>query len=379
LHSANYVDQHLVIDVYLEEVKALVLHSDNDFYVSLKADTTFIPFSNVLKINYEHNKMRNGVWINGNYHYLPITVASDKPIEFEGNKYNGMFKLISSQKGSIKIINSVELEDYIAGVIPFEIGIEAPYEALKAQAVAARTHTIHQLINSKHKDDGYDLCNKTHCQVYKGLSSQTEKTYRAAIETSNQILIVNNKVINAVYHSCCGGSTEDVRDAWGGRRSYLTHVNDSRAKDNNVPYCSLGGKYVKWYQSAYQWSLRKSKEELGKTLKIGRALKIEVIKRGKSGRIHRMKVIGTNGSKTLSGELEIRRIFNNAKSSNFNIVDNGSYFSISGKGFGHGVGMCQIGAIVQAHLGYSYDDILLLYFTGAEISSDWILDDIGIE
>lgn len=310
---------------------------------------------------------------------LPIQVLSDAPIEYSGTKYNGLMSIIDSKQSSMRLINTIDMEEYVAGVIPYEIGLEAPYEALKAQAVAARSQTISKILYNRHSEDGYDLCNKTHCQVYKGLTRQNENTYRAAIETSNEILTYDNKVIDAVFHSCCGGATEDAKDAWGGDLPYLRHVKDYREDQEDAseeePYCSQGGKYIAWYDKAYQWTEIVKKKDIGQRLNIGTLQNIEVLKRGKSGRVHKIKFTGSKRSVTLTKELDIRAVFNNAKSSNFYLTERDNSYKVNGKGMGHGVGMCQIGAIVQAHIGYSYLDILLFYYQGTQITNHWILEE----
>lgn len=315
---------------------------------------------------------------NGKYS-LPVQILSDAPIEYSGTKYNGLMSIIDSKQSSMRLINTIDMEEYVAGVVPYEIGLEAPYEALKAQAVAARSQTISKILYNRHNEDGYDLCNNTHCQVYKGLTRQNENTYRAAIETSNEILTYENKVIDAVFHSCCGGATEDAKDAWGGDLPYLRHVKDYREDQSDAseekPYCSQGGKYIGWYDKAYQWTEIVKKKDIELRLKIGTLQNIEVLKRGKSGRVHKIKFTGSKRSVTLTKELEIRAVFNNAKSSSFYLTERENSYKVSGKGMGHGVGMCQIGAIVQAHIGYSYLDILLFYYQGTQISNHWILEE----
>ena len=145
LNAAKYIDQHLYFDIFIGEAQYLQLKSESYFYLNSPSDSTYITFPEVLQINYDGNESQPSVWVNGNFYNLPITIASDKPIEFNGYKYNGMFLLTATKENKIKLINNVEMEDYIAGVIPYEIGVEAPYEALKAQAVAARSHTVKQL------------------------------------------------------------------------------------------------------------------------------------------------------------------------------------------------------------------------------------------
>ncbi len=357
------------------EIKKKAVKISQKGFISEEKASAFAKKHNIKKYKLKENS--GNVLIKGKEYALPLMILSDSPIEFMGVRYNGLIRLIDSEHGSMKVINCIDMEEYIAGVIPYEIGLEAPYEALKAQAVAARSQTIYKILNNRHASEGYDLCKTTHCQVYKGLTKQNENTYRAAIETSNEILIYQDKVVDAVFHSCCGGSTEDAKDAWGTNAPYLVHTDDYRsdqsdASENN-PYCSQGGQYVAWYQKAYEWTEKVSKQSLGEKLGIGTVTDIQIIKRGKSGRIHKMKVSGTNGSETLNKELQIRSLFNNAKSSSFTLKDNGSNYILYGHGMGHGVGLCQIGAIVQAHIGYNYIDILSFYYKDTMISNQWIL------
>jgi len=357
------------------EIKNRMVRVSQKMFSSREQALSFAKRNNLKTYKVIENKGK--VIINNQEFLLPLMIMSDSPIEYQGTRFNGMIRLTDSQNGSIKVLNCVDMEEYIAGVIPYEIGLEAPYEALKAQAVAARSQTIYKILNNRHASEGFDLCNTTHCQVYKGLAKQNENTYRAAIETSNEILIYNDQVVDAVFHSCCGGATEDAKDAWGTNADYLVHTKDYRADVSDAsesdPYCSQGGRYIGWYQKAFEWTEKVSKASLGEKLGVGNVTDVQVLKRGKSGRIHKMKVIGTKGSETLNKELQIRSLFDNAKSSNFTIKDNGSTYTLYGNGMGHGVGMCQIGAIVQAHLGYNYMDILSFYYKDTMISNQWIL------
>lgn len=344
------------------------------------------------RINQEPGKVRiipNNLSIPAIECKLPLTFISETPITVNNQRYNGLITLKDSFNGSLRIINTIEMEEYVAGVIPSEIGTDAPYEALKAQAVAARSQTIFKILTNRHRDDGYDLCSSVHCQVYKGLQKQTESTYRAAIETSGEVLIYQNAVIDAVFHSSCGGRTENAGDVWNEDVPYLRSISDKRdheinlSNENNVrqylleedtSYCADLKTKNSWYKGSYEWKKVYSVQDLSQKLNIGMIRGFEAIKRGDSGRIIKLKIIGDKGSETINKELAIRAFFNQLYSSFFTWdIDNG-HITLYGKGMGHGVGMCQLGAIAQALEGFKYNEILTFYYQNCVLSQSWILD-----
>ncbi|HNX02579.1 MAG TPA: SpoIID/LytB domain-containing protein [Candidatus Cloacimonas sp.] len=335
---------------------------------------------------------------NGNICYLetPVKIHSSADIYLQEDDYaySGDFVLKTVQK-NIVLNHFLPLEDYLAGVIQNEIGNNAPGEALKAQAVAARTHALALLLNNKHKADGCDLCRTTHCQVYKGKYLQNEQILQAVRNSASEVLLYNGNIADATYHSCCGGKTEAADIIWKGKPvDYLKGVNCLKEVQNyDLSKESDARKWIdkdlaeedmsSWERGALSWHKSISAKQLAKNAGLDYINSIEIIQRGNSGRITEMKLNGNN-TITLNSEYQIRQVFGNLLSSFFYIE--GSYsannttvtihpkatINIKGRGAGHGAGMCQVGALRKAREGMDYNNILQHYYPETVINKDWM-------
>ena len=306
-------------------------------------------------------------------------------------------------KGKLSVINILPLEEYLKGVIPSEMHYKFPKEALKAQAVAARSEVLAKW-GLSHTSDPFDVCADVHCQVYSGLSKQTKETSKAVNETRGIVLYQNGNVCNAVYSAVCGGHGEDNQHAWGGEaRDYLQGGFDGPSSlkrfgslkneqhvqkwiDANPPaYCNFnirktpeGLSYTKRY---FRWQVKISQEDLKKSLRkrlginLGNILELKPVSRGSSGRITKLKVIGTKGEEIINTELNIRKGLSESTlwSSCFYVKitrrkgNIPNTFILKGAGFGHGVGMCQTGAAQMALKGKRFDTILKHYYHKIQI------------
>lgn len=333
----------------------------------------------------------------GDKYYMetPLRISSDKAIQINGESlgFEGEF-ILKSVKGRIVLNHFLGLEAYLAGVVQNEIGNNSPTEALKAQAVAARTHALSLLANNRHKADGFDLCSSTHCQVYKGKYLQNDALLKAIADCEDEALFISGQIADATYHSSCGGKTDASSAVWKGKP--VAHLNgvscwpevdsldlslepqarlwiDTRPSTNGMS---------SWERGALNWEKTITRSQLAKNAGLTTLKRIEINQRGRSGRIMSLKLIG---DKTLSldNEYKIRQVFGNLLSSFFYIK--GSYrqngnatilipratLTIKGKGAGHGVGMCQVGALRLARDGMSYQYILQYYYPGTTISREW--------
>ncbi|MEN6444524.1 MAG: SpoIID/LytB domain-containing protein [Candidatus Cloacimonas sp.] len=334
----------------------------------------------------------------GNIYYMetPLKIHSENDLCFneDGFGYSGDF-ILKTVKRQIVLNQFLPLEQYLAGVVPNEIGDNAPFEALKAQTVAARTHALSLLLNNKHKTDGYDLCNSTHCQVYKGKYLQNEQIWKAISECAYEVLCLNGNLAEATYHSCCGGKTDASSIIWKGKP--VEHLNGIICIDNAENYDltkeSEAREWINeklptenmttWEKGALSWHKSISLKQLADNAGLNDIDKIEIIKRGNSGRITELKLIGSE-TVTLNNEYQIRQIFGNLLSSFFYIE--GSYatedgivtiyphkeLNLKGRGAGHGVGMCQVGALRKAREGFNYEEILQFYYPGTTLNKDWL-------
>jgi len=336
----------------------------------------------------------------GNICYMetPLKIHSEAELSFNSDSYaySGDF-ILKTVKKKIVLNQFLPLENYLAGVVQNEIGDNAPAEALKAQIVAARTHALTLLLNNKHKADGYDLCNSTHCQVYRGKYLLNEQILQAIYECSPEVLFFNGNLAETTYHSCCGGKTEAADIIWNGKPinylkgvSCINKVNSydlSKEKDARewIDKHLAEGEMSSWERGALSWNKSISHNQLAKNAGLTSINRIEIIQRGYSGRITKIKLIG-NDTILLNSEYQIRQVFGNLLSSFFYIA--GPYrianetviiipqqtIKIKGRGAGHGVGMCQVGALRMARKGTNYKEILLHYYPETTINKEWIDD-----
>lgn len=308
---------------------------------------------------------------------------------------SGQIILTPDSSGNLAIVQLADIETLLRGIVPAEIFASAPDAALEAQAIAARTTLIAQ-VGARHHSDPYHLCNTQHCQVYRGLSSVHPRTDQAIKRTAGQILTWNQKTVHAYYSSHCGGISADNQETWGlPLQPYLISRSDDAAEahvsfkdeddfrawlDNkNTGYCDSAPKgknafastaYAHWQQSVDIQTIEKNLKNAGAS--IGALKNVEIVARGKSHRVTQVRFSGTHGTFDVFKELAVRRIFGGLKSAlfDFKIIRNGGKISsleFKGAGFGHGVGLCQTGAIGMAQRGQQVDDILKHYYPNAEI------------
>ena len=273
-----------------------------------------------------------------------------------GKIYFGGVKL-KVIKNQISVINIVTVEEYLRAVVPKEMSSSWHEEALKAQAVAARTFSLKN--RKRHENEGYDLCSNTHCQLYTGVEAANERTDEAIIKTFGEILQYKNKLIDALFHSDSGGMTENAVDVWGTDFPYLRVATEIEMKTN--PWT------VNIKLEDFAKKLTANKKSVGKVHFI-KVTGLEIGKitsdRSSSGRVKELSIIGEAGEIKLTG-LQMRNIFN-LNSTLFDIGIIGDEVKISGYGWGHGVGLSQYGANNFAEHGYSYTEILSHYYKNTE-------------
>ncbi|MEW6557441.1 MAG: SpoIID/LytB domain-containing protein [Elusimicrobiota bacterium] len=299
-------------------------------------------------------------------------------------EYRGFFEVSVSSVG-FSLINIVNIEEYLYSVLPSEMISSWPEEALKSQAVIARSEALYKKnISKPHKKDNFDLCDDQHCQVYKGVKQETSSTKKAVDNTRSEILEYNGKIAHTLYSSNCSGHTQSSKELNGwSDEAYLQGVIDAEIRfptdlvhfDKWIKhppeiFCAPS-KYT--YYAESRWirvvSQEELTEQLNQTYNPGSIKKIIPIKRSASGHINHLVIEGTNNKIEIEKENLIRQIvLGRLRSTNF-IVDcygkkNGlpEYFIFWGAGWGHAVGLCQSGAAGMAEKGYKYHEILKRYY-----------------
>ncbi len=320
----------------------------------------------------------------------------------ETQVFLGTLRLVV-ESDKITAINQLPVERYLASVISSEMKATAGLELLKAHAVISRSWLLAQMqrrtADGQRKDGFFsfvkkdnelirwydredhtifDVCADDHCQRYQGITKQTSPAVEQALKaTCGRILCYDDEICDARFSKCCGGVTEEFQYCWEDTpKPYLVSVED--------PFCNTSDKavlsqvlndYDLETNDFYRWTVDYTTEEISRLVSsklkedFGTVTDLIPLERGKSGRIWKLKIVGTKLTFTVGKELEIRRALSETHlySSAFDVEKTATGFRLHGRGWGHGVGLCQIGAAVMGQQGYKYDEILLHYYRGAEI------------
>jgi stage II sporulation protein D len=287
-----------------------------------------------------------------------IEPLGEGEIEVDGLKYRGNMEIVHDGLGTLTVINDVALEDYVEGVLAGEIPHDWPLEALKAQAIAARTFAFLKMLDARQKGQIYDVENTAFYQVYQGTGKVDDEMKRAVKETRGEILVYRNRPIEAYFHSNCGGRTTDAKDVWGKDQPYL----------RSVP-CDFGnnGAHYRWKASISIREIVRKLKAIGVTLSD--VVRISGLDVDGGDRIVNLDILDADGRvHTLKASAFRMAIGPDlVKSTRFNARVEGDQVIFNGKGWGHGVGLCQEGAQGMANQGYSAFDILRHYYLGIMI------------
>lgn len=348
----------------------------------------------------------------------------------EDQEFEGTLDIRDNADGTQTAINRLDVEDYLSSVITSEMSATSSLELLKAHAVISRSWVLRPIISpstgtdkpdlsdpdrhviwyERDAHEGFDVCADDHCQRYEGITRRDEhpeaaaNVQKAIDATRGQVLMYDGKVCDARFYKACGGATELFENAWANEHyDYLEPVRDeigtplpdltieenAQAFIRTSPsaYCNTTDErilsqvlnnYDQETKDFYRWTVQYTKEELSDIIRersgidFGEILDLVPIKRGPSARLYEMQIVGSKRTMVIGKELEIRKWLSRSHlySSAF-VVDrneNGD-FTLTGAGWGHGVGLCQIGAAVMADKGYTYEQILAHYFPGSELKT----------
>jgi SpoIID/LytB domain protein len=304
--------------------------------------------------------------------------------------YGGRLFVTLDARGRLAAVHGVTLEELLRGLVPSEMPASVHFEALKAQAVTARSNVLAQ-IGQRHATDPYLLCAEVHCQAYHGEGAHTARTDQAVEATRGEALFRSRDrtLVDAVYSALCGGHGEDNDGVWGnapdpslrGRPDVPPEAAAAlegglREEARLRPF--LARPPPAWCArprgarpDRFRWERRLGESERdrsGQALGVGRIASIEVRARGVSGRARQVRISGPEGEAEVSGELRIRRLLGNLPSAMFVVDREGEDLLLRGGGWGHGAGMCQWGAVGRAGAGQDYREILRAYYGGAEVA-----------
>ena len=354
----------------------------------------------------------------------------------ETQLFRGQLRIIVD-KGKLQTINILPVEEYLKSVISSEMSATASLQLLKAHAVISRgwllaqinkrkgTNTNHQtsyyrtdkgIIRWYDREDHtlFDVCADDHCQRYQGITRQTNDKVRQAVdETCGQVLTYNGQICDTRFSKCCGGVMEEYEACWEDNHiPYLMALPDTADDSLPIPDLTIEENAREWIMQSqwpsfcnttdkrilsqvlnnydqettdfYRWKVEYTQQELSQlvntklAMDLGRIIALHPIRRGKSGRIIELEIVGEKQSFTIGKELEIRRtlstthLFSSAFVTEYVYGDDSKIperFILHGAGWGHGVGLCQIGAAVMGNSGYDYKAILLHYYPGTSLST----------
>ncbi|MBR3114339.1 MAG: SpoIID/LytB domain-containing protein [Bacteroidaceae bacterium] len=350
-----------------------------------------------------------------------VTIGKDYHWERkEDQTFMGKLKIIREADGQMTAVNIISIEDYLVSVISSEMSPNASLEFLKAAAVISRSWVVGKIIDRSktatrmtttplpaRKEQGteelepslitwqdhedhtlYDVCADDHCQRYQGVTKATNPNAKRAVEeTRGEVLTYQGEVCDCRFSKCCGGRMEEFSTCWQDKdMPYLQALEDRDPKDGTI-LCDTSdpailsqvlNDYDQETADFYRWTVTYTQEQLSDLLSrkldhnFGQIVELKPLKRGKSGRIYELQIVGTKASLTIGKELTIRSALSESHlySSAFDVEmsysptlkDIPATFTLHGKGWGHGVGLCQIGAAVMGAKGYTYREILAHYY-----------------
>ena len=318
---------------------------------------------------------------------------------YEDQEFQGTLEIKPNPAdGTETAINTIDLEDYLCSVISSEMSADSPMELLKAHAVISRSWAIRAMQKPNH--EGFHVCADDHCQRYEGLRRMSERAVEAVRATAGQVLMYGDEICDCRYYKCCGGKTEVWRTCWEDIDvPYIQSVECPYCNPKHIKALSSHGErsfdfllstclndYDQETTDFHDWKVTYTADELSEIIRtksgidFGQITDLIPLQRGASGRIYALKIVGTKRTEIIGKELKIRLWLSKTclYSSWFDVEKSFSsparggregLFHLTGHGWGHGAGLCQIGAAQMAAEGHSYEEILHFYYHGTRLSA----------
>jgi stage II sporulation protein D len=346
-----------------------VLVLDNRESISLAAKGTYrvysLPSEKLLTGGYIiHTKVRaseQGIMFGARelkFSKIRITVPDGSLVYLDGRSFRGAVDIIKKDNMKLSVINRIPVEEYLYGVLYNEVSHRWPIEAIKAQGIAARTFALYQARQNKLQD--YDLTNDIYSQVYSGATSEKWSTTRAVKLTIGKVLTYKGDIFPTYYHATCGGKTEDATNLW--------NIDIEPLNGSECGFCKDSPHY-KWTKNIPLSEIEKKLVDSG--YKVGKIRSAAVIARNESGRVDKVEIKDDSDVSCVLTGKDFRTMIgpNELRSTNFEISVAGDKLALNGIGWGHGVGMCQWGANGMAGHGKKAEEILKIYYPGAEVTT----------
>jgi stage II sporulation protein D len=354
----------------------VVNHPDGSRIAIIPADQTWRVFSTGSAVTLASP----GGWTSPALEAVTIAPADvTAPVRVNGRDYRGLIEILPGP-GGVTVVNRLGMEAYLLGVISAEMGHRSAIEeaALQAQAVVSRTYALRNL--GRWRARGFDLSASVSDQVYGGIGVETPEGRVAVADTRGRVLTYNGALIEAFFYSTCGGRTADGAEVFrGAARPYLRSVPDWA--ENGFVYCSISPRYrwrEEWTSQALLATLQRNLPPVAgvRSEQVARVTDVRVVRRTSSGRVDQI-AIGLGGPEVRVNGVAIRQVLRPAsgellRSNAFTLVASASngmvtHLTVDGMGSGHGVGLCQWGAVGRARAGQSFERILAAYFPGARV------------
>lgn len=307
---------------------------------------------------------KNGIFFDGEEFptdHLRIKTNKDISIWIKGveKRYRQLIDIRKQKNGKLFVVNTVDLETYIKGILYHETSRRWPMEAFKAQAVASRTYALYRMQSSLKLP--YDVTSDVYSQVYGGKSAERYRTNIAVDKTRGQVMLFEDEILPAYFSSSCGGHTEDVRELWAQKLPPLV--------GRVCEYCK-GMPHWTWKKNFRSKDVEAKLSAAG--IKVSQIREIRVLDRNRSGRNKTLAIETRDGRTVQVSGKKFREVLgpNVVKSNRFDVIMKGFYFDLTGSGWGHGVGLCQWGAYGMAREHFTYDEILEFYYPAIEIVDD---------
>ncbi len=279
-------------------------------------------------------------------------------VSVNDKRYRGNILVINNRGEHITVVNIIELEQYIGGVLYREISDQWPLDAIKAQAVATRTFAVYSM--EKFAAQDYDVTNDVYSQVYGGRGAERYRTNIAVARTHGEVLTYKDKIFPAFFHANSGGVTEDAAELWD--------IDILPLKGGVQSPFSIDSPHYRWRQNFRLKNIQDALDARGYTLGLIREIKVE--ERNKSGRVRKLKIIARDGKEEIVEGKLFRDIIgpNILRSNKYDIEMKGWFVDFVGFGWGHGVGLCQWGAYRMSLAHYNYRQILDFYYPSSHLT-----------